>query len=85
MCLPAVTGGDLTVQSMNWTALVYGAPMTMIMVWWVLGARTWFKGPRVNVQHMSMAGLVEIEGVEGGVVGGDGGGGEGGAKGDVKA
>ena len=26
--------------------------MAAILVWWLLSARKWFKGPRVNVQHL---------------------------------
>ena len=37
--------------SMNWTALVYGAPMLYALVWWVVSARHWFKGPKVNIDH----------------------------------
>lgn len=28
--------------------------MAMILVWWVVSARKWFKGPKVNVQHMML-------------------------------
>jgi len=66
MCLPAVTGDDLTVQTMNWTICVYGGPMTMVMIWWAVSARTWFKGPKVNVEHVRVGDMVAIEGVEAG-------------------
>lgn len=36
---------------MNWTCLVYGAPMTGALIWWVVSARKWFKGPKVNIEH----------------------------------
>lgn len=36
---------------MNWTALVYGAPMLGSLIWWVVAARKWFKGPKVNIEH----------------------------------
>jgi hypothetical protein len=36
---------------MNWTCAVYGAAMTGVMIWWILDARKWFKGPKVNVEH----------------------------------
>lgn len=26
----------------------------MILIWWVVSARKWFKGPKVNVQHMML-------------------------------
>lgn len=65
MCLPSVTGADLTAQTMNWTVCVYGGPMTMVMIWWVVGARKWFKGPKVNVGHVMVKDTVAIEGVEG--------------------
>lgn len=52
LCLPADTGANLTVQSMNWTCVVYGGPMTLILIWWVVSARKWFKGPKVNLDHL---------------------------------
>ncbi|KAK4954759.1 hypothetical protein LTR28_006181 [Elasticomyces elasticus] len=39
---------------MNWTCLVYGGPMSIIMIWWLLSARKWFNGPKVNVQHLML-------------------------------
>ncbi|KAK6000026.1 hypothetical protein QM012_004014 [Aureobasidium pullulans] len=54
LCLPSVTGSDLTAKTMNWTCVVYGGPMVMVLIWWVVSARKWFKGPKVNVQHMML-------------------------------
>jgi amino acid transporter len=54
LCLPAVVGGNLSPKSMNWTCLVYGGPMAMVLGWWVLSARKWFKGPKVNVEHLML-------------------------------
>ncbi|KAF4950342.1 hypothetical protein F66182_18497 [Fusarium sp. NRRL 66182] len=51
LCLPSVTGNDLTADLMNWTCLVYGAPMLAVSIWWVVDAKNWFKGPKVNVEH----------------------------------
>jgi amino acid transporter len=51
LCLPSVTKGDLAPDLMNWTCLVYGAPMLAVLIWWVVDARKWFTGPRVNVEH----------------------------------
>ena len=39
---------------MNWTCLVYGAPMLAIMIWWVVDAHKWFTGPKVNIEHMML-------------------------------
>lgn len=36
---------------MNWTCLVYGAPMLFVIIWWLVDAHKWFKGPKVNIQH----------------------------------
>lgn len=38
--------------TMNWTCLVYGAPMLLVLIWWVVSAHKWFTGPRVNLEHM---------------------------------
>lgn len=51
LCLPSSTGSDLTPDLMNWTCLVYGAPMLAVTIWWVVDARRWFKGPKVNIEH----------------------------------
>lgn len=51
LCLPSVTGKNLTADVMNWTCLVWGAPMLSVTVWWVVDARHWFTGPVVNVEH----------------------------------
>ena len=50
---------------MNWTVVVYFGPMFLVMVWWVISARKWFKGPKVNVQHMML-------GRQGNVIDGEG-------------
>ncbi|KAF2716583.1 amino acid permease [Polychaeton citri CBS 116435] len=52
--LPYVTGRGLNAQDMNWTCLVYGAPMLFVIIWWFAGARKWFKGPKVNLEHMML-------------------------------
>jgi hypothetical protein len=39
---------------MNWTAVVYGGPMFLVTIWWFVSARKWFKGPKVNVEHMML-------------------------------
>lgn len=51
LCLPSVTGSDLDPSLMNWTCLVWGGPMLIILVWWVVDAHKWFTGPKVNVEH----------------------------------
>ncbi|KKK22117.1 hypothetical protein ARAM_006469 [Aspergillus rambellii] len=51
LCLPSVTGSDLTPDLMNWTCLVWGAPMLAVTIWWFVDAHKWFRGPKVNVEH----------------------------------
>jgi amino acid transporter len=69
LCLPSVVGKNLDLASMNWTALVYGGPMLGVLVWWVVDARKWFKGPKVNVEHL-MGREVDLQGEQGeGIVG----------------
>jgi hypothetical protein len=41
-------------QLMNWTCLVYGGPMFLVMAWWFISARKWFKGPKVNLDHLML-------------------------------
>lgn len=52
LCLPSVRGKDLSPSLMNWTCLVYGAPMLAVLVWWFVDAHRWFTGPVVNVEHV---------------------------------
>ena len=40
---------------------MYGAPMLGVVVWWVVDARWWFKGPKVNVEHV----VVVVDGENG--------------------
>lgn len=56
---------DNSLATMNWTCLVYGGPIFIVMFWWVVSARKWFKGPKVNVQHLML-------GREGNVIDGEG-------------
>lgn len=51
LCFPTVNGDDLTPDMMNWTCLVYGAPMLFVIVWFYIDAYKWFKGPKINIEH----------------------------------
>lgn len=52
LCLPAVSGSDLDANGMNWTAVVWGGPMLLAIIWYAVDAHKWFKGPKINVVHM---------------------------------
>ncbi|TGO67810.1 hypothetical protein BOTNAR_0035g00190 [Botryotinia narcissicola] len=52
LCFPSVTGADLNDLNMNYTCLIYGGTMTLAMFWYAISARKWFKGPKINVEHM---------------------------------
>ncbi|RMZ66914.1 amino acid permease [Pyrenophora seminiperda CCB06] len=54
LCFPNTTGDELTVAGMNWTCVVYGGPMFMVTIWWFVSAHKWFKGPKVNIEHMML-------------------------------
>ncbi|CAH0055582.1 unnamed protein product [Clonostachys solani] len=54
LCFPVVTGDNLTPDMMNWTSLVYGAPMLFLVLWFFIDAHKWFKGPVVNIEHHMM-------------------------------
>lgn len=28
--------------------------MILVTIWWVVSARKWFKGPKVNIEHMML-------------------------------
>lgn len=49
---PSVTGADLTPDMMNWTVLVYFGPMFMLISWFLIDARKWFKGPKSNLEYV---------------------------------
>ncbi|EGE02098.1 amino acid permease [Trichophyton equinum CBS 127.97] len=51
VCFPQVAGSELTLADMNWTCVAYGGPMAGIIFWWMISARKWFKGPKVNLEH----------------------------------
>ncbi|KAJ5445429.1 Amino acid/polyamine transporter I [Penicillium cf. griseofulvum] len=51
LCLPSVTGKNLTPDGMNWTCLAWGVPMVAVTIWWIVDAHRWFRGPVVNIEH----------------------------------
>lgn len=54
LCLPSVTGSDLTLDTMNWTVAVWAGPMILALIWFAVDARKWFTGPKVNIEHMML-------------------------------
>jgi len=52
LCFPAVRGSDLNSLTMNYTCLLYGGVMILALLWYAIDARKWFKGPKINVDHM---------------------------------
>ncbi|KAI0913474.1 amino acid permease-domain-containing protein [Ustulina deusta] len=58
---PAVHGANLTLDDMNWTSLVYGAPMLLVIIWFFVDAHKWFKGPKININHHMDS--LEIDGI----------------------
>ena len=52
LSFPSVRGRDLNEENMNWTCVVYGGPMGLILIWWAVSARKWFKGPKGNLEHL---------------------------------
>ena len=54
ICFPSSRDENLDLTTMNWTCLVYGGPMLGSLLWWVVSARKWFKGPKVNIEHMML-------------------------------
>ena len=41
-------------DSMNWTCLVYGGPMLIVVIYWFVDAHKWFKGPKVVLATIEM-------------------------------
>lgn len=52
LCFPAARGKDLNRDTMNYTCLIYGGSMGLAGTWYAVDTRRWFKGPRINVQHL---------------------------------
>ncbi|KAI0018844.1 amino acid transporter [Xylariomycetidae sp. FL0641] len=65
LCFPSTRGNNLTPSGMNWTCLVYGAPMLFVIIWFFVDAHKWFKGPKINIaHHMLHQGIPRVEGIE---------------------
>lgn len=52
LCFPATKGKDLNALNMNYTCLIYGGTMALALLWYAVDARKWFKGPKINVEHL---------------------------------
>ncbi len=52
LCFPSVKGKDLNDLTMNYTCLIYGGVMFLALLWYAIDARKWFKGPKINVEHI---------------------------------
>jgi hypothetical protein len=61
LCFPAVKGSDLNDLTMNYTCLIYGGVMFLALLWYAVDARKWFKGPKINVEHLIHTEVLEGE------------------------
>jgi hypothetical protein len=52
LCFPATKGDGLNDLNMNYTCLIYGGVMLLALLWYAVDARHWFKGPKINVEHL---------------------------------
>ncbi|CZS89493.1 probable UGA4 GABA permease-also involved in delta-aminolevulinate transport [Rhynchosporium graminicola] len=59
LCFPSVRGHDVTKLTMNYTCLIYGGTMSLALLWYAIDARKWFKGPRINVEHLVNVSMLE--------------------------
>jgi len=55
LCFPAMRGADLNVQNMNWTIVVWGAPLFAAALFFAVHARKTYHGPRIRLEHLSAA------------------------------
>lgn len=53
LCFPAVRGEHLTAQTMNWAVLVWGGPMFLATIYFLLVVRKTYKGPKLRIEHLS--------------------------------
>ena len=51
-----------TPDAMNWTCVVYGGPMIMAILWYIIDAHKWFKGPKVrsSVEVINIRSMLNI-------------------------
>lgn len=61
LCFPWVKGKDLDPTQMNWTVLVYFGPMLMALVWFMVDAHKWYKGPKSNIDEADIIRGSELE------------------------
>jgi hypothetical protein len=54
-------GSDLNTLNMNYTCLIYGGTMTLSLLWYAIDARKWFKGPKINVEHLIHTQVIDGE------------------------
>ena len=52
LCFPAVKRPSAGL--MNWTCVVYGGAMVIVLIYYGISARRWFKGPKVFDQTMTL-------------------------------
>ncbi len=64
LCFPQYRGKDNTPDAMNWTVVVYFGPMLIILIWYLVDARKWFKGPVLNIDHVLVEDSEVITGKE---------------------
>jgi len=73
LCFPADKGKDLNALDMNYTCLIYGGVMFLALLWYAVDGRKWFKGPKINVEHLIHTKVIEgQEGAAGSDNGSDG-------------
>jgi hypothetical protein len=60
LCLPQVY--PVTYMNLNYAPVAVGITLVIATTWWVLNARTWFKGPRFGWGHEDGDTEVAMEG-----------------------
>lgn len=55
LCFPTSRGKNLTLDTMNWTVVVYFGPMTLAIFYYFVSARKWYKGPKSNLDKRSIS------------------------------
>jgi amino acid transporter len=66
------TGAPVTAQNFNYTGIVVLGALIILVVWWLVSARSWFKGPHIQGSAEDLAAIersvgetVLVDGVEG--------------------
>ncbi|EEB07034.2 amino acid permease [Schizosaccharomyces japonicus yFS275] len=60
LCFPTVV--HPSAYDMNWTSLGYSVPMAVVVLWFALEAKDWFKGPKTDMPGLDLPRMSSFKG-----------------------